>query len=409
MTQKLPLDLRFLKRFARRLHQAGVPAHQLEGMMKAIARQLGHRCEIWSSPTAIFLTLCDDRDDEGNQLIPVQLMSLEPGITNLADTTELYEMGEALTQGQLSVEDAFQRLGEPSNPLYPGWLKILSGGMLSACFSLMMSSSWQGAFTALGAGLLVGLLYAWGGRAVRAGSMEAIAAALVTVLVYAANSFEAGIQSGIIIMSGLIILMPGLSLTTAVTELSTEHLSSGSARLAGSLAVLLKLSLGVLLGTFAAEWLGWDVPGALALGARPPAEWVQWPALLVSALSFGVIFNVRLREFPLAVFASVVGYAVSRLGAILGGVQLGVMLAALVIALLGNSLGRWLKLPAALVRVPGIILLVPGSLGYRTVTNVLLGGDPSSQDTAVLVFSMVIALVGGLLIGNTIVPPRRHL
>jgi uncharacterized membrane protein YjjB (DUF3815 family) len=109
------------------------------------------------------------------------------------------------------------------------------------------------------------------------------------------------------------------------------------------------------------------------------------------------------------VFAAIVGYGVSRLGAIIGGVELGVMLAALVIALLGNTLGRLLRLPAALVRVPGTILLVPGSLGYRTVTNVLLHGDPSSQDTAILVFSMVIALVGGLLIGNTLVPPRRHL
>jgi uncharacterized membrane protein YjjP (DUF1212 family) len=409
MTQTLPLDVRFLKRFARRLHQAGVPAHQLEGMMQAIARKLGHRCEIWSSPTAIFLTLGGGADDEENQLIPVQLIRLEPGSTNLADTTELYEMGESLIQGQLSMDEAFQKLGEPADLLYPGWLKIVSGGLVSACFALMMGIGWQGALTALGAGLLVGLLYAHAGRALRAGGMEAIAAALVTLLVYAVNSFVAGIQPAGIIMSGLMILMPGLSLTTAVTELSTEHLSSGSARLAGALAVLLKLSLGVLLGTFMGEWLGWDIPGTVALGADPPAVWVQWPALLVSALSFGVIFNVRLREFPLAALAAVAGYGVSRLGAIIGGVELGVMLAALVIALLGNSLGRWLRLPAALVRVPGIILLVPGALGYRTVTNVLLGGDPSSQDTAVLVFSMVIALVGGLLIGNTIVPPRRHL
>jgi uncharacterized membrane protein YjjB (DUF3815 family) len=205
-------------------------------------------------------------------------------------------------------------------------------------------------------------------------------------------------------MSGLIVLMPGLSLTTAVTELSTGHLSSGSARLAGALAVLLKLSLGVLLGTVMVEWLGWDQPGTLLAGSAAPARWVQWPALLVSAFSFAVIFNVRMQEFHLAVLAAVAGYLVSRLGVIVGGVEFGVLLAALVIALLGNTLGRALRLPAALIRVPGIILLVPGSLGYRTVSNVLVQGDPSSQDTAILVATMVIALVGGLLIGNTLVP-----
>jgi uncharacterized membrane protein YjjB (DUF3815 family) len=286
---------------------------------------------------------------------------------------------------------------------------MLSGGLISGSFALMLSSGWMGAATAAVAGLAVGLLYANAGKALRAGGMEAIAAMLVTLMVYAVNSLLNGLNPAGIIMSGLIVLMPGLSLTIAVTELSTEHLSSGSARLAGALIVLLKLSLGVLIGTVIAEWLGWDRGGMHSLAATAPPDWIQWPALLLSALSFAVIFNVRLQDFYLAVIAAVVGYLVSRGGAMLGGVEFGVLVAALALALLGNGLGRALRLPAALIRVPGIILLVPGSLGYRTVTNVLVYGEPTSQDTALLVGTMVIALVGGLLIGNTLMPPRRFL
>lgn len=409
MTQVLPLDVRFLKRFTRRLHQAGVPAHQLEGMVQAIANWLGFRCDIWSSPTAVFLTLRGKDDDEDHQHIPMQLIRLEPGSTNLADTSELYGLGEALIKGQKTLADAFNDLKKPCRQLYPEWLRMLSGGLISGSFAVMLSATWAGAVTAAVAGLAVGLLYANAGKALRAGGMEAIAAMMVSLLVYAVNSQMEGLIPAVIIMSGLIVLMPGLSLTIAVTELSTDHLSSGSARLAGALIVLLKLSLGVLIGTVIAEWLGWDRSGLLTFGAVAPPHWVQWPALLVSALSFAVIFNVRLGEFPLAVLAAVTGYLVSRFGAILGGVEFGVLLAALAIALLGNTLGRALRLPAALVRVPGIILLVPGSLGYRTVTNVLVHGEPTSQDTAILVGTMVISLVGGLLIGNTLIPPRRYL
>ena len=408
-TTELPLDVRFLKRFARRLHQAGVPAHQLEGMIRAIGRWLGYRCDIWSSPTAVFLTLRRSDDDEDHQYIPMQLIRLEPGSTNLADTAELYDMVEALLRGRLKLEDAFRNLKQPCGKLYPEWLQKLSVSLVSGSFAVMLTTSWLGVVTATLAGLSVGVLYAHAGRALRAGGMEAIAALLVTLLVYGVNSLAAGINPAGVIMSGLIILMPGLSLTIAVTELSTDHLTSGSARLAGALIVLLKLSLGVLLGTVIAEWLRWDVPGSSSLAAGTPADWVQWPALLVSSLSFAVIFNVRLRDFYLAALAAISGYLVARLGVVIGGVEFGVMLAALVIALLSNSLGRLLRLPAALVRVPGIILLVPGSLGYRTVTNVLLYGNPSSQDTAILVATMVIALVGGLLIGNTLVPPRRYI
>jgi uncharacterized membrane protein YjjB (DUF3815 family) len=203
--------------------------------------------------------------------------------------------------------------------------------------------------------------------------------------------------------------MPGLALTIAVTELSTEHLSSGSARLAGAMVVLLKLALGVLVGSVIANWLGWKTAGTWVWAETLPPAWSQWPALLVCGLAFAVLFNVRYREIYLAVFAAVTGYAVSRAGVIMGGVEFGILLAALVVGVLGNLLGRWLRLPASLVRVPGIILLVPGALGYRTVTNVLINANPNPQETALFAAILVVALVGGLLIGNTIVPPRRFL
>ena len=43
--------------------------------------------------------------------------------------------------------------------------------------------------------------------------------------------------------------MPGVSLTTAVRELSTQHLISGVARLAGAVMTLLKLAFGTLAAT----------------------------------------------------------------------------------------------------------------------------------------------------------------
>ena len=36
MTNPLPLEVRFLKRYARKLHMAGVPAHQFERLLIAL-------------------------------------------------------------------------------------------------------------------------------------------------------------------------------------------------------------------------------------------------------------------------------------------------------------------------------------------------------------------------------------
>lgn len=410
MTLPLPIEVRFLKRYAKALHQAGVPAHQLEGLIQAIARSLGYQCDIWSSPTAVFLSLRTRDDEDERKPLPMQLVRLRPGAINLAVNADLYEMGEDLIEGRLSLAAANEILKQFKAPvLYSTIAQVLAGGLVSGAFAVLLSSSWLGILVATLAGLLVGLLPIALPHSQRVGSLEALAALAVSLFVYGFYAVFDSIDTASIIMSGLIVLMPGMALTIAVTELSTEHLSSGSARLAGALVVLLKLALGVLVGSVIAGWLGWTTAGTLQWGAASPPDWFHWPALLLAGLAFAVLFNVRHRDIYLAVLAAVTGYAMSRAGVIIGGVEFGILLAALVVALLGNLLGRWLRRPASLIRVPGIILLVPGALGYRTVTNVLLQSNPNPQETAMFAAILVVALVGGLLIGNTIVPPRRFL
>jgi uncharacterized membrane protein YjjP (DUF1212 family) len=410
MTQPLPIEVRFLKRYAKALHQAGVPAHQLEGLTQAIARWMGYKCDIWSSPTAVFLSLRTRDDEDEQKPLPMQLVRLRPGAINLAVNAELYEMGENLIAGRLTLEAANELLKQDKVPLlYSRAAQVLAGGLVSGAFAVLLSSSWLGASVATLAGLVVGVLPIALPHSQRVGSLEALAALAVSLFVYGFNAIFAAVDTASIIMSGLIVLMPGMGLTIAVTELSTDHLSSGSARLAGALVVLLKLALGVLVGSVIAGWVGWNTAGTLHWGAALPPGWFQWFALPLAGLAFAVLFNVRHRDIYLAVMAAVTGYAVSRAGVIMGGVEFGILLAALVVALLGNLLGRWMRRPASLLRVPGIILLVPGALGYRTVTNVLLHSNANPQETALYAAILIVALVGGLLIGNTIVPPRRFL
>jgi uncharacterized membrane-anchored protein len=85
-----------------------------------------------------------------------------------------------------------------------------------------------------------------------------------------------------VLIAALIVLMPGLALTTAVSELSTQHLVAGTVRMMGAAAVLLKLSLGTVAGVQLAKAFGWTtLPGAL------PAVpwWAEWIALLAASYS----------------------------------------------------------------------------------------------------------------------------
>lgn len=408
MTNPLPLEVRFLKSYARQLHMAGVPAHQFERMMTALADKLGFNCNALSSPTSIFLSFQYQDDEDDSRPIPMQLDRMDPPTINLGNTAELYDMGNCLLDGEVSVKQAYKKLKNwQPKQLYPVWLQIICWGLTGGAVAVMLSASWPGIAGAAFSGALTGVLITQAGVTLRQGGLEAIAALFSTFLVFALNQFVPGLDVFVIIMSSLIVLIPGLGLTIAVTELSTDHLASGSARLSGALATLLKLSLGVLIGTVIVGWFGWSADIETAARLTAPPDWFRWPALLAAAFSFGVLFSVRKKEFHIAMLAAVVSYVVSRAGVAAGGLEFGVLLASMSVAVLSNLYGRIFKQSGALIRVPGVILLVPGTIGYHGATALFLDGGANLTDTTLLALRLLIALVGGLLFGNTLLPPRR--
>jgi uncharacterized membrane protein YjjP (DUF1212 family) len=408
MSNPLPLEVRFLKRYARQLHMAGVPAHQFERMMTQLADKLGFNCQALSSPTSIFLSFQYQDDEEDNRPIPMQLDRMDPPTINLGNTAELYDMGNCLLDGEVSTEQAYAKLKNwQPKQLYPVWLQIICWGLSGGAVAVMLAASWPGIVVAMLSSALTGVLMTQAGATLRQGGLEAIAALFSTFLVFALNRLVPGLDVFVIIMSSLIVLIPGLGLTIAVTELSTDHLASGSARLAGALVTLLKLSLGVLIGTVIVGWFGWSAEIAATASLLVPPDWVRWPALLAASFSFAILFSVREKELHVAVIAAVLSYVISRLGVAAGGLEFGVLLASMSVALLGNLYGRIFKQSGALVRVPGVILLVPGTIGYHGATALLLDGGTSMTDTSLLALRLLISLVGGLLFGNTLLPPRR--
>jgi uncharacterized membrane protein YjjB (DUF3815 family) len=76
----------------------------------------------------------------------------------------------------------------------------------------------------------------------------------------------------------------------------------------------------------------------------------------------------------------------------------------------GNAYARWWQRPGAIVRVPGIILLVPGSASLRGLLNLIQQQDAGAGEVALLaVINILMALIAGLLFGNLLLPPRRTL
>jgi uncharacterized membrane protein YjjB (DUF3815 family) len=199
--------------------------------------------------------------------------------------------------------------------------------------------------------------------------------------------------------------MPGLLLTTAITELATRHLASGTIRMSSVVMTLLGIIFGVALG----GRIGTTLFGSVVAGDFSPLPaWAPIAAILVASASSVVILRADPHDGPWIVAAGVLGVLAGRLGAVWLGPELGMFVAAFLVALASSGYERWRRRPAPVVLVPGILLLVPGSIGYRSMASLMERNTVAGIDTAFTMIFTAFALVAGLLIAGVLFPvPRR--
>lgn len=399
----------FLTDFARRLHLAGVSAARLEGAVKSTAAAIGEECEIWSSPTGILLSI-----GEGAQQ-HTRVLRLDPAEPNLSDLVRLDRIAEDVIAGRIDVVEAMarlDRLDRASSPREKVWT-VAAFGLAAAAVAGLLRTTWADIGVAGVLGVLIGAL-AVGSRSRPhlAAALEAIAAIVATVLAAGFAHFVAPLSVQTVVIAALIVLMPGLSLTTAVTELATGQLVTGTARFAGAMVVLFKLTFGSVAGAQVVSALGWSPHQAQAV---PLPAAIEVVATLAAAFSFAILFRAARRDVPVVMASAVLGYVLTRLASGWFAPSASVTFAgavffsSLVMAALSNVYGRAAGRPGTLVRLPAIMLLVPGSVGFRGLASLMERDYTLGLETGVAVLSALVALMAGLLFGSVLVPPRRYL
>lgn len=397
----------FVARLAVALHRYGSPAHRLEEAMTRLTERLGLAADFFCTPTAIFASF----RQPGPRLEPAHtiLLRVEPGEVNLEKLSLLDGIllrvlkngAEDLPTAQAEIDAVIAR-----PPRFPVWLSYLTWGTASAATARFFGGGPLESVVAAGVGLSIGLLAGLAEqRPGLARLFESTAAALAALAATAAGVWW-GSSFFVVVVSALIVLMPGLTLTTAVAELATRHLASGSARMAGALLVFMTMAVGLAFGS----QLGAHLFGVLPTSYPPPQPtWTELVAVVVSAGSLTVLFRAAPRDAWLFLAAAGLALAGSRLGAALLGPQLGALAGAALIGIAANLYARWRDRPSALVQMPGLMVLVPGSLGFRSVAALLEQNTLSGVQTAFSVVLVAISLATGLLIANAVVPPRRVL
>ncbi len=374
------------------LHAAGAPAHRLEATVDAVSRSLGVRAAVFAQPTSVYLDL------DGK----TRMLRVEPRDVALADLVEIDRLARRVESGETLPAQArlelAERMAHPKT-----WSKVTTAAASAGTAGAAAVFFGGGALELV---LSAALSAAVGFAPARLSALMPLTAAIGVGLIARLASTQLPIRADIVLLAGLIVLLPGFTLTTGLTELATRHLSSGTARLSAAAVTLLQLGVGIGLASAIAGRLGLQSLPVAALAS--PEPWTQALALTVAALSFLVLFRARARDLPAILGVAFLAVHATRLGGELLGAQSAPFLGALAVGLAANVHARLRDVPALVLLVPGLILLVPGSLGFSGVRALVSDGGGDLLDGARMLL-VGASLATGLLAANALLPPRRAL
>ena len=389
----------FLRDLGRALHVSGAPAHDLEAAMNEIGLRLGARVEGFAVLTFLALTVVS-----GQHTRRVELLRLPPYDYNMARLIDL----DALCREIVSVDDLqhySERLAAIMRqpPPWSGWRFIAMGFLLSGSVALLL----RGGLVEMLCGGLIGMFFVAGylqfSRIPRLG--PAVPVILCALAAFAAQGLAFFFPQQVPFISavaGIVLLLPGFMLTVAMSELATQNYLAGTGRLTGAFVLLFLMGAGLAIGTqISLAWLP-AIPLADHVAALP--AWTIWVAIAGLGISLLAVLQAPLSAVNVSVGACLLAWAVySLVNAKMGNV-VGAFAAALAVASAGHLYQYLSKKPAALVQIPGLITLVPGSMGFRGV-HALIQQDSNAGISLLTDMVMTGAVLAvGLLLADNILP-----
>lgn len=397
-----------LARLGRLLLGCGCPTPRLEAVIYLTAAARGYDAEVFVVPTGLWLSLSNR-----SQRPTVRMARVQNWPTDLNRLDQLDRVFNGVAAGTCSLEEAHRQLDEIEymKPLYRLRWQWLAAGVASAAAGIFFGGGFKEATAAGLAGFICAIMSVGLVRSAQARFLVDFASGLVAGLVaWLASSMDPTLSRKAMVLGGMIVQIPGLTLTAGLSEIAQKNVVSGAGRLLDAGMVLLALTFGV--GSVAAIELAIEPESLVQLIDAPRTNpiWAMALATLAVGGSFVVAFSAPLNAGLAVLVVSFVSWGATVLVVHLGFTgPAGAFLGALTLGLASNLYARRTQRPAQIVQVPGIILLVPGSLSLISIERIWWGEVGAGVSGMVQALVVAAALSIGLLLANATLPSRKVL
>jgi uncharacterized membrane protein YjjP (DUF1212 family) len=405
---KTPVDelelLECLRKIGKGLIASGVSVAVVENTLTEIALAYDRHCEVMALPNLIMIEL--GQGQSGRVDFAVQRLTS----WQLDMISEFVELVDNVRQKLISLAEASRQIDRILTRPHRFKPVIVVLGYFLSCVGLTMlfrpelrSLSITGI-----TGILVGILVLWFERQPRFNLLLPVfAAILVSTFIFGLTRQGYIYGSANLLVTPLIIFLPGALLTTGMIELASMHIISGSSRLIYGLAVLMLLFIGIAIGLTISGLSSLQVYAYEAVN-------IPWWAPVAGTTLFGVGTFIRLSGANRDLFWMLLVLYIAMLGQTIGerylNTYFGVFFGATLMALSSEIIARSpQRTPAVVAQTLAFWFLVPGARGLLSVTNIL---SKDLQSAAIGIGEMVVLIIAitlGVLLGTLLISPHKYI
>jgi uncharacterized membrane protein YjjB (DUF3815 family) len=206
-----------------------------------------------------------------------------------------------------------------------------------------------------------------------------------------------------VLVPPLVTFLPGAMLTLGMVELAYGDMVSGSSRLITGFVQLVLLAFGLAAGAMLVGYAPGDlIEPARIVTAEFWGAWGPWAAVIVFGIGVYFHFSAPHRSLGWVLLVLLAAFAAQRLAANVFSAELSGFFGMLVATPLGYLIQTRFRGPPAMVTyLPSFWLVVPGSLGLRSVAQMLSDRSAGLDGLISAVFA-VASIALGTLVGASL-------
>lgn len=220
----------------------GAEMYRVEETIEKMGKAAGFaQVEVFATPTGLFLSLhtLDGR-------VFTRVRRIRKVRNDLSIISEINALSRAFSQGQITLDGVRGQLEELRlRPSPGGLLRHVVGGFGAAAFTLMYAGGWREALIGGMVGVAVLFIVAWLDEYSVPTVLQAATGAVVAAATVAAVARLWSFNPNLATLGGVMVLAPGVVMTTAIRDMLSGELVSGVTRGAQALAIAVAIATGV--------------------------------------------------------------------------------------------------------------------------------------------------------------------